>query len=109
MIDQISVNELRAAMATRAPRVIDVRERHEFIGGHLPGAEWIPMALIPLRRDELRSPEPVYIVCQSGGRSGQVVSYLANQGIPAVSVTGGTGTWQHAGFPLESGGRSGRP
>ena len=103
VIDQISVADLKAALDAGSARLIDVREKHEFDSGHVPGAAWIPMSLVPLRMDEFRSTEPVYVVCRTGNRSGQVVMWLANQGIQTVNVAGGTVTWQNQGFPLEIG------
>ena len=103
VIDQISVADLKAALDTGAARLIDVREKHEFDSGHVPGAVWVPMSLVPLRMDEFRSPEPVYVVCRTGNRSGQVVMWLANQGIQTVNVAGGTVSWQNQGFPIEVG------
>lgn len=114
VIDQISVNALKSALDSGAPRVIDVREKHEYDEGHVPGAAWIPMSLVPLRAAEFRSADPVYVVCRTGNRSGQVVMWLANQGIHTVNVDGGTLMWQRQGFPIETGdtepaGRSVRP
>ena len=103
VIDQISVADLKAALDAGSARLIDVCEKHEFDSGHVPGAAWIPMSLVPLRMDEFRSTEPVYVVCRTGNRSGQVVMWLANQGIQTVNVAGGTVTWQNQGFPLEIG------
>lgn len=103
MIEQISVKDLKLAQNNSASRVIDVREKHEYDGGHIPGAEWIPMSLVPLRAEEFKSPDPVYVVCRTGNRSGQVVMWLAKQGIKTINVDGGTLTWQNQGFPVETG------
>ena len=48
------------------------------------------MFLVPLRADEFKSTGPVYVVCRSGNRSGQVVTWLAGQGIHTINVDGGT-------------------
>ncbi len=103
VIDQISVADLQAALAAGSARLIDVREKQEFDSGHVPGAVWVPMSLVPLRMDEFRAAEPVYVVCRTGNRSGQVVMWLANQGIQTVNVAGGTVSWQNQGFPIEVG------
>jgi len=108
MIDQISAIELHAVMATTSVKLIDVREQWEFDGGHVPGAEWIPMALVPIRRQEFVSPDPVYVVCRTGARSGQVVAWLAQQGIEATNVAGGTQLWSQQGYPIETAQPTGR-
>lgn len=103
MIEQISVADLRHLMLSSDPVVIDVREKVEYEGGHLPGAQWIPMALVPVRQEAFTVRTPAYVVCRTGNRSGQVVLWLARQGIPAVNVAGGTEEWQRSGYPIESG------
>lgn len=77
-----TVEELAAAHQ-RGERIVDVRERFEFDSGHIPGAEHIAMALVPLRIDELRGSRAVWVVCESGNRSWQVTDYLSRHGIEA--------------------------
>lgn len=102
MIEQITVTELKALMDSGNPRVVDVREQWEYDSGHVPGAEWIPMALVPLHKAQLQQSEPVYFVCRTGNRSGQVVMWLQQQGIRGINVHGGTQLWQQHGFPVET-------
>jgi rhodanese-related sulfurtransferase len=112
VIDQISVADLRVALDSGSGRVIDVREQQEYDSGHIPGAVWIPMFVVPLRADEFTSTGPVYVVCRSGNRSGQVVTWLASQGIQTINVHGGTQMWRYQGFPTEMNspaGRTGQP
>ena len=102
MIEQISAVDLKHAVDTGTPRLVDVREKWEFDGGHVPGAIWIPMALVPLRKDEFTTADPAYVLCRTGNRSGQVVLWLAQQGIRAINVHGGTEMWQREGYPIET-------
>lgn len=104
MIEQISVTDLHAALPAR---LIDVREKFEYDAGHVPGAEWIPMSLVPLRESEFRT-APTYVICRTGNRSGQVVLWLAQRGIHAINVDGGTEAWQRAGYPITTMARSAR-
>ena len=97
-----TVEELAAAHQ-RGERIVDVRERFEFEGGHVPGVEHLAMALVPLRVDELRGKRPVWIVCESGNRSWQVADYLSRHGIEAYNVNGGMSAWRAAGLPQETG------
>jgi rhodanese-related sulfurtransferase len=103
VIDQISVTDLKPLCDERAPRLIDVRERWEYEEGHVPGAEWIPMGLVPLRKDDFRHGESVYVICRTGNRSGQVVMFLAEHGIHSINVAGGTQRWRQHGYPIETG------
>jgi rhodanese-related sulfurtransferase len=93
----ITVAEL--ASRTGTP-LIDVRERDEFAGGHVPGAVNIPMSELGNRLDELPG-EAFDVICQAGGRSGRVVQALEGQGHDATNVEGGTGEWIAAGHPVE--------
>jgi rhodanese-related sulfurtransferase len=102
VIEQISVTELKELMDTASPRMIDVREKWEFDAGHVPGAEWIPMSLVPLRKQEFTVNAPVYLVCRTGNRSGQVAMWLAHQGIRSINVAGGTEAWARLGYPIDT-------
>lgn len=89
--------------AGKVPVVVDVRTQKEWDGGHVPGAVHIPMDEIEGRLAELDSYKAgdVYLICQSGGRSGRVAKTLAASGYSAVNVDGGTGGWIDAGHPVE--------
>lgn len=88
--------------AVPPPAVVDVRERHEFAGGHLPGARNVPLSEFVDRVDEVTAlPGEVYVVCESGGRSAQVTAWLGQQGYDVANVAGGTGAWREAGYPVE--------
>lgn len=102
MVSTMSVTDLAAAVQ-RGERIVDVRERHEFMSGHIPGAEHIPMALVPLRLNEFSPAQPVWVVCESGNRSWQVAEYLTRHGMPAHNVNGGTSAWRASGMPVTQG------
>ncbi|MGV9422914.1 rhodanese-like domain-containing protein [Streptomyces sp. NPDC003656] len=83
--------------------VIDVRTPAEYATGHLPGALNVPL-------DRLRHPLPelrhaadrgdLLLVCASGNRSANACRTLAEQGIAAATLTGGTTAWAAAGHDL---------
>ncbi len=82
--------------------VVDVRETHEFASGHVPGAVNIPLSEFVDRVGEVTSlPGEVYVICEVGGRSGQVTAWLGQQGYDVANVAGGTGAWRAAGYPVE--------
>ncbi len=103
MVKTASVTELQAAL-TRGERVLDVREKYEFDGGHVPSALHIPMSIVPLRVNDIKgtnSADPVRVICESGARSWQVADYLTRQGLSVINVDGGTSAWRANGLPLE--------
>lgn len=92
---EISVQDL-AALGSSA-RVIDVREPHEWAQGHIGHATLVPLATVPDNVEQFDG-EPTYIVCRSGGRSGQACEFLGAQGRHVVNVIGGMLAWDAAGF-----------
>jgi rhodanese-related sulfurtransferase len=98
-IDQITF----AAHLTEGDAVVvDVREASEYRPGHVPGAANLPLSVLSARMTELPTDRPVYVICQSGGRSAQATALMRARGIDATSVTGGTGAWMAAGRPVET-------
>jgi rhodanese-related sulfurtransferase len=78
--------------------LLDVREPEEWAAGHAPGAHHLPMMEIPQRMTDVPDDADVVVVCRSGGRSGQVVAYLANNGWDNVrNLDGGMFAWAAAG------------
>ncbi|MFH9334013.1 rhodanese-like domain-containing protein [Streptomyces althioticus] len=104
-IDQQRFAEAQAAGAL----VVDVRNGGEYRAGHVPGARSAPLPNLPLVLSELPKDRPVYVICQSGGRSAQATSLLCDLGHDAHSVSGGTGAWIDAGRPAVTGDGLGAP
>lgn len=104
MRGSVQVGALAAASADGAV-VLDVREPHEYVAGHIPGARLIPEGDVPRRVHELPRREPVYVICQTGGRSSRVCEMLDRHGIDARSVVGGSQAWAAAGHPMVAGPR----
>lgn len=102
MTEQISVQDLKSLMDSGSPRIIDVREEWEFNQGHLPTAAWLPMSSVPQNTAAFIADDPVYVVCRTGNRSGQVVDWLARLDIRSVNVAGGTVEWQALGYPIDT-------
>jgi rhodanese-related sulfurtransferase len=83
--------------------LLDVREPDEWEAGHAPEAHHMPMMEVPARMGEVPTDTEVVVVCRSGGRSGQVVSYLIGNGWDNVrNLDGGMQSWSAAGRDLVS-------
>ncbi len=102
MRPEVDVQAFAAAHADGA-FVLDVREPHEYLGGHVPGAQLMPLAQVLSRRSELPRGETVYVVCASGNRSKTATDWLRGRGVDAVSVVGGTSAWIAKGHPVVTG------
>jgi rhodanese-related sulfurtransferase len=81
--------------------LLDVREPDEWEAGHAPNAHHVPMMEIPARLAEVPTDADVVVVCRSGHRSGQVVSYLLANGWDSVrNLSGGMLDWARSGRPV---------
>lgn len=101
-VPEVTVDELESARASGAP-LIDVREREEYVNGHVPGAVLIPLGEVVERVDEVDRAGPVYVICGTGSRSAKAVQWYRRQGIDALNVAGGTQAWVVSGKPTASG------
>ena len=83
--------------------LVDVRSTNEMAYGMLPGAAAMPMHLVPVRMEDLRSEQKVVFYCQTGARSGQVCAFLQQQGIQQVfNLRGGIVDWYRRGYAVEA-------
>lgn len=86
-------------------RLVDVRSPAETAQGVIPDAELMPLHLVPLRKDELRSEAPVVVYCRTGARSAQACAFLAQQGHENVhNLAGGIVAWARAAKPIVAAG-----
>lgn len=102
LINEIEVTELAKLKEKGVTlRVIDIRQPAELNGGIIPGAEAIPMHIIPLRIDELKRDEKLVMVCRSGARSAQACMFLQQQGYENVfNLRGGMMAWSASGLDV---------
>jgi len=92
-----------AAQVENGAYLLDVREPDEWEAGHAPDAHHLPMMEVPARMAEVPTDAEVVVVCRSGGRSGQVTSYLIGNGWDNVrNLDGGMQSWAGAGRELVS-------
>ncbi|MBV7694641.1 rhodanese-like domain-containing protein [Streptomyces sp. TRM70350] len=88
---------------TRLPHlsVVDVRTPAEYAAGHLPGALNIPLDQLHRALPALREARgDLLVVCASGRRSEQACVALAEEGVPAMTLAGGTQEWARRGHEL---------
>ncbi len=95
--------DVQSLAALDGVTLIDVRETHEYTGGHAPTARSLPLSELVTRVAEVPHSGPVYIICESGGRSAQATEWLTAQGVDAINVLGGTSAWRSAGLPVATG------
>ncbi|MEV0093843.1 rhodanese-like domain-containing protein [Streptomyces sp. NPDC050738] len=91
--------------------VVDVRAHGEYAAGHVPGAINVPAdhldELLPDLRDAAGR-RRIVVVCAAGQRSAAACAKLADAGIEAVGLEGGTQAWTAEGLPVDTAARQGR-
>ncbi|EDY43491.1 rhodanese-like domain-containing protein [Streptomyces sp. SPB074] len=105
----LSPAEARARL--RELTVIDVRSPGEFAAGHLPGAYNVPLdqldRAVPVLR-ETTTGEDLLLVCAAGPRAEAAHSRLAERGVAASVLDGGTNAWTEERGELELSAGGGR-
>ena len=102
-IREIDSGQLSALMeaADQPLRLVDIRTAAEVAQGVIPGSEFVPMHLIPLRSADWGDDELIVFYCRSGARSAQVCRFLQQQGRDnVVNLRGGIIDWYRRGLPV---------
>ena len=100
MINEVTVQELNQLLES-SPIIIDIREPHELFTGFIPGAVNIPMMTLALNHEDYMKPDQtIYIVCEHGVRSVQLIEVFAAMYPKMINVTGGTELYARF-FPLD--------
>ena len=102
-IKEVSPVEAETAVSKAYSQFIDVRTPEEYSAGHAARAVNIPLDTLQSNLDRLEKNEPVYLICESGGRSQQAAAFLKNAGFNNVlNIKGGTAAWRQANLPMET-------
>ena len=76
------------------PRLIDVREPHEWEIAHIEGAQLVPLGTLPERMHELDSAEDIVLLCKVGARSSRALELLREAGFRRLkNLKGGINAW----------------
>ena len=80
-----AARSLAAVTGTRPPVVVDVRQRDEWLDGHLPGALHLPLHEVEAAGHRM-PPGELWVHCRSGYRAGIAASLLHRAGRDVVHV-----------------------
>ncbi|MBR2716535.1 MAG: rhodanese-like domain-containing protein [Oscillospiraceae bacterium] len=97
-MDSVQKAEINAGVAAagtvEGSVLVDVRTEEEYAAGHIPGSRNVPSPYIQRLGDEITDLNtPLYIYCQSGGRSKRAARLLASVGYTNVTDLGGLCGW----------------
>jgi hydroxyacylglutathione hydrolase len=104
VIPQVSVDQLHNRITDEELQIVDVRRAPEYQNGHVPRALHSPLASLEQNASKLLldKTKPTAVICAGGYRSSAATSLLENSGFTnLLNVTGGTGAWINAGYPVE--------
>jgi len=104
----VSARQLAELNSQNKVELIDVRTPAEYREVHASIARNVPLdSLDPNQLMQARNgsaDQPLYVICQSGSRSGNACQKFIDAGFPnVVSVEGGTSAWDEAGLPVVRG------
>ena len=108
----ITVGELGERLRRGDPvDLIDVRTPMEFRAVHAEPARLAPLNTLDpgtvMKARDGSGESPLYVICQTGGRSRKAVERFRNAGhANVVNVEGGTLAWEAAGLPVIRGGKA---
>ena len=99
------LEEIQSAIQSGVAVMLDVRERSEWVQGHLQDAIFVPLSRLRSRKSvgewkqQIPTDRPVYIHCGAGGRSLIAASILSSHGIDARALKLGFDVLVAEGFP----------
>jgi hydroxyacylglutathione hydrolase len=83
--ETVDVEDLAAWVLSAKPMtVVDARDEHEWVGGHVPGAVHLYVPDVPHHADEIPRHAPVAVHCASGYRAGIAASLLEQAGLKRI-------------------------
>lgn len=95
-IKTISSSQLKEELNnTKDKQFIDVRTKGEFKTGHIRQFQNIPLQNLENNMTKLKKSQPIYVICQSGGRSSRACKLLSQAGFEDVyNIRGGMMAWE---------------
>jgi len=102
ILEDVDVDTIKAWVDANEAVIVDVREQNEWDNARIPGAHFNPMSAFDPDAIPDHTGKKLVIQCHLGGRSGQVASYLVQNGIvdAAYNMTGGIQAWANSDFPI---------
>lgn len=98
-IDALSLQKLLQTQADTL-KLIDVRTPAEAARSGIPGAQNIPLHLLPLAAEGIEASKSIVFYCHSGARSAQACLFMAARGFKQLyNLRGGIIGWVQTGLP----------
>ena len=105
-IVEISAQELKQQVENgKQLTVVDIREREEWVQGHIPNSVFIPRGYLELQIEQNQPDRdaPVVVYCAGGVRSALAARNLKEMGYTnVISLIGGFNGWKNAGYAFKT-------
>jgi rhodanese-related sulfurtransferase len=102
-VNEISPHDALPKVEAAYSQFVDVRSPAEYAAGHAARSINIPLETLADNLDRLERNEPVYLICETGRRSGEAAEILSANGFEwTFSVAGGTSAWREERLPMET-------
>ena len=105
-ISEMSAQELKQQVENgKQLTVVDVREREEWVQGHIPNSVFIPRGYLELQIEQNQPDRdaPVVVYCAGGVRSALAARNLKEMGYTnVISLIGGFNGWKNAGYAFKT-------
>jgi rhodanese-related sulfurtransferase len=99
-----SLDEVKQGLAEHSILLVDVREPHEFVAGHIPGAVNLPLSSFDPAEIAARPGQTVVFSCRSGVRTLKAIGASLDAGFPYdAHYPGSMLEWAQAGEEIEAG------
>jgi len=100
-VQQIDAVRARELIESGEVEVIDVRDPHEWLNGHIEVARHVPLTRLRTGAKSYLNRDNVIFVCAAGVRSNMAAQLAAAAGLSQVyNLAGGTKAWTQAGNSL---------
>ena len=99
-VKEISANQYMQQYSDIPHTIIDIRSAQEYAGGHMEGAENIPLSKLSKKLTKLPKDQPIVVVCRNGVRGREAVDMLQSAGFEASNLVGGIMNWRKDGGTL---------
>jgi len=102
-IDEIEVADLHQQLAAGSSniQVIDIRHHADIVKGMIPGADRLPLPLLPQNLHQVARDRRVVLYCQIGLLSAKACTYLTGNGFDNVcNLRGGIEAWTNSGLKV---------
>jgi rhodanese-related sulfurtransferase len=101
MAEQLTPDSVADLLESGSAQVIDVREDHEHVAGHIAGDRHITLPALTDQAGTLDRERVVVLYCRTGSRAEVAAEALRASGYDAYNLDGGFVAWLEQGLPAE--------